>query len=515
MCGVIGVIGNENAGYETYRGLLTLQHRGQDAAGIVSYDSINEEFHLEKDLGLVSQVFNESKVSQLSGAMALGHTRYSTVGSKNRQNTQPMTKGFPFGIAMAHNGNLVNVSELQQELKDSFNYHSLTKNDLEILLNLICSGMASENLLMDTFNFNSSHFVSDENIKKSNLLQLFKKSVKNVFEKADGGYAVVGIIAQLGLFAFRDPHGIRPLLLGSRSNSSALQPEINNITAPSKSHCFSSETVAFDFLGYEKVRDLNPGEFVFIDMAGNVYSEVLLSKEKAHCMFEWIYFSSPESEFESLSIYQSRLQLGKSLAEQISEKTLIEKYQIDMVVPVPDTSRTAAIAMAEILKIPYREVLIKNRYVQRSFILSNQKNRNHAVDIKLNAVKKEIEGKNILLVDDSLVRGTTSLKIIQHLKSSGAKNVILALTSPPIKFPCYYGIDFPDAIELMSAKSDSSEVAQIIKADHVEFLSIENLKRSLQDQNSLCTGCLEGVYPTKLSGAANFASQREIDRGGL
>lgn len=515
MCGVLGVIGHPEASYETYRGLLTLQHRGQDAAGILSYDSRTDEFHLEKDLGLVSQVFNEEKISRLKGSMAIGHTRYSTVGAKDRSNTQPMTKGFPFGIGMAHNGNIVNMADLQKELKVNNQIHSLTKNDLEVLLNLICRKLSEA--LYEKKSAEVSFEGGTPVLSKADFFKQLQLAVKDLFVVADGGYSVVGVIANFGLFAFRDPHGIRPLLLGRKTLehvsdlSNITSQEISTLKLKNESHCFSSETVAFDFLGYEKVRDLAPGELMLITEQGEVFAEILMQKQKSPCMFEWIYFSSPESEFEGTSIYQARLRLGEHLGQQLQDK--LSELDIDVVVPVPDTSRTAAISLAEELKIPYREVLIKNRYVQRSFILSSQKSRASTVDVKLSPVKCEIKGKNILLVDDSLVRGTTSQKIIQLLKNAGAKKVYLALTSPPLKYPCFYGIDFPNSKELMAAELNTEQVAQKINADHVEYLSMDNLKKSLHHQENLCTGCLTGKYPTCLKGAQNFTDQRQIERG--
>lgn len=495
MCGIVGIIGPEKelekeelpqfwAAYECYRGLLTLQHRGQDAAGILSFDKYYKKFFNEKDLGLVSQVLTQEKVEGLKGDMAIGHTRYATTGSDDRGDLQPIVTGSPYGVGMAHNGNVVNVESLSNELRNTFRYQLLTSNDLEIILRYWC------HFFQELGGLSSGHF----------SFEIAVKAVKKVFEKIDGGYAVVGLFAGEGLIAFRDPQGIRPLVLGRK--------ELENSKGSYK-YCLSSESVALNFLGYEFVRDVAPGEFIFISNKGELKSALVGSdnKEFHPCMFEWVYFSGAESTFEKQSIYGSRLNLGNQLAKKA--KALIDSGEIspDVVMPVPDTSRTAAISVAKFLGIDYREGLIKNRYIHRSFILNTQEKREKAIELKLSPIKSEIEGKNILLVDDSVVRGTTSKKIIQLLKKNGAKDIFLAITCPPLRHPCYYGVDFPSKTELIANGRNVEEIADWIKAKKIIYLDQSDLEEAI-GLKGLCMACVTGKYPTPVAEGELFAKNR-------
>ena len=475
MCGIIGIVNtlpssigsSNNASYDVYRGLLTLQHRGQDSAGILTYDNTSREFHLEKRKGLVSSVFDKGTLEELKGNLSIGHTRYVTVGSDHKSNIQPMVTGIPFGIGMVHNGNILNFYSIKRILREETGSHLLSNNDIELILNLWCHHMIN----MGTRGFE---------------LDIAVKALKEVYKTLIGAYSVVGIVSGMGLFAFRDPHGFRPLVLGKKE------------TSLETSWCFASETLALNILGYEYEREVKPGEFVFIDNYGNMYNTIIKSETRnSHCMFEWVYFSGVESELEGMSVYTSRLNLGKFLAKKIQREIDQKIINPDVVVPVPDTSRTAAIAIAETLKLPYREALIKNRYVYRSFILGNQQKREQAVEQKLSPVKSEIFGKNILLVDDSIVRGTTSKKIIALLKRYGAQSVTLVSTCPPLRYPCFYGVDFPSTGELIASNRTEEEIARIIGVDKVIYLEIEDLKLSLQHEN-LCLACLNNDYPTPI-----------------
>ena len=502
MCGIIGVYGTPYSFQEVYQGLLLLQHRGQDAAGILSFDFNSKDFHHYKDTGLISDVFSPEILDGFSGQMSIAHTRYATVGpNENPKNAidkkrdiQPMMINFPFGIGMVHNGNILNYFQLKQYLQEEKDRHLFTQNDLEALINLLSVGISERS---------KSDFSFDQ----------FQMAIQNIFDKAQGGFSVLGILADKGLFAFRDPHGLRPLILGER-----LLTEEEKGAYPKhfgKSYILASESNALNFLGYNVVRDLAPGEILFISPTGEISSSTNYSKIKKipqkSCMFEWVYFANPESVLEKRSVYSTRLEFGVNLAKEI--QALIDNGLIspDIVVPIPETSRVAAISLSERLKIPYREVLIKNRYIQRSFILNTQESRNRAVQLKLTAIASEIKGKNVLLVDDSIVRGTTSKRIIEMVKEAGAKEVYFASTCPPIRNPCYYGIDFPDPGELVASSRTVEEVAKYLGADRLIYLSIEGMKKSIGNEN-LCMACIDGNYPIDVGAAKVFKEMRSLHR---
>ena len=488
MCGILGVIGPEGedrpstwAAQECCRGLMVLQHRGQDAAGILSYDQ-SAGFRREKGLGLVVNVFDSDKLSTLEGSAALGHTRYATVGSDQERDIQPMMMGFPFGIGMVHNGNLVNYHSLVKKLNKNWGAHFISSSDLEVLLYLWCRSI-QKGLGDAAWNIGFDDVV---------------RGAQGIFETAVGGYALCGIVAGVGLMGMRDPAGIRPLLLGRRKSPSGKGYD----------YCLSSESKALDFLDYDFVRDVSPGEVILVDEQGTLHSKVLPRLPKSRpCMFEWVYFAGAESQMAGKNVYATRLRLGKFLAAKA--RALITGGQIapDMVCPVPDTARTASIALAEELALPYREGLIKNRYVQRSFILSSQQARKKAVEYKLSPIRSEVEGKNILLVDDSLVRGTTGKQIVTLLKEYGAGDITLALTCPPLRYPCYYGIDFPTGSELLAANRTEEEIADWLGVNQIIYMEKEHLKDAI-GLDSLCTACLDNDYPTSVEEGAEFALQR-------
>lgn len=492
MCGVIGIIGSSHpdkdrawAAYDCYRGLLTLQHRGQDGAGILSYNEDRKKFHYEKSFGLVTNVFTEKNVKSMLGNAALAHVRYATVGGGGLGDLQPMMVGFPFGLGMVHNGNLVNYHSLGRKLSQNIGLQLLSENDLEIFLHLWCEGI-------------TKHARDRRRIVFEDIVS----AARFITEEAKGGYAVCGLMPGVGLFGLRDPDGIRPLVLGRREVKGSGKFD----------YCLSSETHALNFLGFEFVRDIAPGEVILITPSGEVLSKELLPRGKSNpCMFEWIYFSAAESSIVGKDVYSVRLRLGRLLAKRVEK--LMERGEIapDVVCPVPDTSRTAGIALAEVLGINYREGLIKNRYVQRSFILDNQKERERAVALKLSPVRSEIEGKNILLVDDSIVRGTTSKRIIELLKANGAKEVTMAVTCPPIRHGCYYGIDFPSKEELFASDRGDEEMSKWINANKIVFLQEEDIKEAV-GLSSMCMACINNKYPTPIEDAEEFVHNRRIDK---
>lgn len=496
MCGVVGIIGPEEAAKEVFLGLFTLQHRGQDAAGILSYDEgEGPGFHLFKENGLVESVFNEEIVNRLPGRMSIGHTRYSTVGpSGSSHDIQPFVLNYPYGIGMAHNGNLVNYYELVEKLKRERRRMPLTNSDLEVLQNLFAEA------LLDATGAGNEQKIRFEHLEKA---------VNTVMKQASGGYSVVSMIAGQGMFAFRDPKGIRPLILGVRET---MVKDASGSLVKKPAYCVASEMILLSFLGYEVVGDLKAGELIFIDLDGKLERKVLpMAQSPTPCMFEWVYFAGAESVLEGRPVYNTRLALGKGLAQKVKE--IIDEGGIspDIVVPVPETSRIAAIALAEELKLPYREVLIKNRYIQRSFILNTPEKRTKAVDLKLNPVKSEIVGKNVLLVDDSIVRGTTSKRLVDLVRRAGAKEVYFVSTCSPIRHPCYYGIDFPNPEELIATGRDEGQISNALNADRVIYLDQPSLKKAI-GLPDLCMACLDGKYPTDISAGLAFREKRKGQR---
>jgi len=493
MCGVIGIIGPYHeekvpfwAAYEAYRGLLTLQHRGQDAAGVLSFDKDRRKFYGHKDLGLVSQALQPEHLEKCTGNMAIAHTRYATIGTDGVSDLQPMVTGFPFGVGMIHNGNILNYHSLAERLGDELDLQFLTNNDLELMLHLWCHTILKE------------RGPGNAPITFEHIIA----AASSVFKEANGAYALVGMMANVGMFALRDPNGIRPLSLGKR------------VGVKGDEYCVASETLALNFLGFEFVRDIEPGEVILITQKGEVFSKVVgAAPRKANCMFEWIYFAGAESSIEKKSVYSTRLNLGRVLAKKVKKVIDAGEISPDMICPVPDTSRTASIGLAETLDIPYREGLIKNRYIQRSFILNTQDKREKAVELKLSPVRSEIEGKNILLVDDSVVRGTTSQKIIELLKKYGAKEITLAITCPPLRYGCFYGIDFPKEGDLIANGKDLEEIANWVGAKKVIYLEEEDLEEAIGTKN-LCMACVNNKYPTDVTEGKEFANKRIKNRLG-
>ncbi|WII73216.1 amidophosphoribosyltransferase [Bdellovibrio sp. 22V] len=477
MCGVVGLIGEPKAGQKLYPALFALQHRGQDAAGILSYDFEKSQFHLEKDLGLVEDVFTDERQQRLKGSMALGHTRYSTIGTVDKEDLQPLFLSYPYGIGMIHNGNVTNYDEVVDYLRHRKLRWTFSRNDLEILLHMTAVGLAARK-------------------ETGSLSENLAASIKELLTHVQGAYSAIGMLADQGMFAFCDANGIRPLLIGRKKNGA------------NYSYCFASEKQVFFGLGYEYWRDMRAGELVLVDKDLQLHSFVLSEKKPKPCMFEWIYFAGSETEWHGRPVYEVRLKLGQILAEEC----LAQGLDVDVVAPVPDTSRAAACRLAEVLEKPYREVLIKNRYVQRSFIVNQPELRKMMVNLKLSPVESEIRGKKILLVDDSIVRGTTSARIIRLLREAGAEKVYLASTCPPIRHPCFYGIDFPDGESLVAFKKSEADVAKVLEVDGLVYLPLSRLKEGL-GLNDFCSACLDGDYPVPVS-SENFLKTRHQNIGG-
>jgi len=466
MCGIIGLIGRNGVARDLSDGLLSLQHRGQDAAGITTFD---DSFHVIKESGLVSEIFSKEDLKKLPGNLGIGHVRYPTVGSILKEDAQPFYTDRPTLISIAQNGNIVNCKEIREELlKDK---EQLSSNcDAELILRLLSRELSKE-----------GSYDADS----------FFNATRRVMDGLNGSYSIIGMTNR-ALFAFRDPLGIRPLVLGKKEDGYAV----------------SSETVALDILGFEVVKDLEPGEMVFISKNLEVNSKILKQAGRAHCMFEWVYIARTDSVLERVGVYEARLNLGRKLA-QIWKKT---GRQVDIVIPVPDTARPAALAFAEELGLRYTEGFIKNRYIQRTFIMANQERREIAMKLKLNPIIKEVKGQRIALIDDSLVRGTTSKKIIKLLKDAGAKEVHFLLTCPPLKSPCFYGIDMSTKKELAAANKSTEEIRKAIGADSLTYQTMEGLKKAIGAP--LCTACLDGNYPTSISQQVmeSFETLRERER---
>ena len=430
----------------------------------------------------------------LSGAIAIGHTRYCTIGKGDVIDTQPFVETFPYGIGFVHNGNTVNYQSLiDRQIKQS-NRHPFSKSDGEVLLNLVAEGFIQS----------QAAYERDLDFKQ------ICKAVENVYQHVNGSFSVALLIAGQGLVAFRDANGIRPLVWGKKKGN----------LPTGEAHMVASESVALNFNGYEIERSLEPGEILFVNQkTGKVHTQILKQKAKRPCMFEWVYFASPESIIDETPVYATRIELGKQLAKKVKQVFEERGIQPEIIVPVPETSRIAAIALSEEMNLPYREVLIKNRYVKRTFILESDQRRKKAVEMKLSPVRSELKGKKVALVDDSIVRGTTSSRLIDHVKNAGAKEVYFVSTCPPIKHPCFYGIDFPNEKELLAYGKSFNEIERSIGADAVVYISQEGLQSAIEKSgegqpiSNPCMACLDGNYPTDVADGFRFAASRVQDRG--
>jgi amidophosphoribosyltransferase len=460
MCGIVGIVGKAPVAQELYDALTVLQHRGQDAAGIMTIEDGN--FHLRKANGLVRDVFHTRHMKNLSGNSGIGHCRYPTAGSSSSAEAQPFYVNSPYGIAFAHNGNLTNTHELANEVFTSARRHINTTSDSEVLLNIFahelnaCEGMS----------------VTPEEIFTA---------VTNVNNKIRGAYAVVASIIGNGMVAFRDPNGIRPLALGKRETEFGTE------------YMVASESVAIDAVGYEFVRDVEPGEAIYVSEVGQLFSQQCFATPNHNpCVFEFVYFARPDSFIDGISVYASRVNMGRKLGEKIA-RDWADK-DIDVVIPIPETSMDVALEIANTLNLPYRQGFVKNRYIGRTFIMPGQTMRKKSVRRKLNAIKSEFKGKNVLLVDDSIVRGTTSEQIIEMARESGANKVYFASAAPEIRFPNVYGIDMPSANELIAYGRDIEQINTMIQADGLIFQDIDDLVTAVKEENPSVNGFETSVF---------------------
>jgi amidophosphoribosyltransferase len=466
MCGILGILAKGPVNQALYDGLLVLQHRGQDAAGILTSDG--NRVCLRKDNGLVRDVFQQRHMLALRGNMGIGHVRYPTAGCDSPAEAQPFYVNSPFGLALAHNGNLTNAATLKDELFREDLRHINTDSDSEILLNVFAHELQA---------------VAKLRLSPDHLF----RAVAAVHRRCRGAYAVTMLIAGVGILAFRDPYGIRPLVYGRRETDQG--PEV----------LFASESVALDVLGFELVRDVAPGEAIFADLDGRVHAQQCADHPVlSPCIFEFVYFARPDSMLDGIYVHKTRLRMGERLANKI-ERTW-RGVDIDVVIPIPDTSRTAALQMAYHLDIPFREGFIKNRYIGRTFIMPGQAERKKSVRQKLNAIGVEFKGKNVLLVDDSIVRGTTSKQIIQMAREAGANQVYFASAAPPVRYPNVYGIDMPSVNELIGNGRSEDEIAAAIGADKLVYQDLADLIESAREGNPRIgrfdASCFDGVYVT-------------------
>ena len=466
MCGLVGIVANHPVNQEIYDALTVLQHRGQDSSGIMTDD--NGVLCLRKSNGLVSDVFSQEDMATLRGNIGIGHVRYPTAGSLSSTEAQPFYVNTPFGISLAHNGNLVNTNELRDHLKKVDKRHLNTESDTEALLNLF------------------AHELQIQNLEEVTPQSIFDATEK-VFNRCSGGYAVVAMILNHGLVAFRDPNAIRPLVIGVRESNEG------------KEYMVASESVALDVVGFSLLRDVLPGEAIFIDTGGNFHSKQCVEpRSYTPCIFEFVYFARPDSIIDGMSVYKSRLKMGEYLAQSIIEKGL--HHEVDVVIPIPDTSRTSALQVAHHLGVKYREGFIKNRYIGRTFIMPGQDKRKKSVRQKLNPIELELKDKNVLLIDDSIVRGTTSKRIIEMTRSTGAKKVFFASAAPPVKYPNVYGIDMPASSELIASGKSEEELADIIGADWLIYQTLDNLIEAVKFDEAgvqaFDTSCFSGEYVT-------------------
>jgi amidophosphoribosyltransferase len=462
MCGVIGIYSNNDIFAELYQGMLAIQHRGQDSAGIITYDG---RFHTKKGNGLVRDIFTPEHAKRLTGHIGIGHTRYPTIGGGRGEDAQPFLVSSPFGIMMAHNGNVVNYAELKKLLLEKYQRLLNSDNDVESILNVFAQKIA------------------DQNARALSPANVFA-AVAGVYKEVVGSYSVVSYIAEQGLVAFRDPYGIKPLVYGIRRDG--IVP----------SYAVASESVSLNLMNYGEIKDIAPGEALFIDRNRNVHTKRIVKKPHSPCLFEWVYFARPDSFIDEVNVYRCRINLGRLLAEEIRKADL----HIDVVVPVPDSARDAAIEIARKLNLNYREALVKNRYIGRTFIMPAADERKSSVRTKLNPIAAEFKDKDVLLVDDSIVRGNTSKAIIAMVRECGAKHVYIASYSPPLRYPCVYGIDMQTRTEFVARDADADQVARKIGADKVIYQTLENLKKAVRMENpkikNFCGACFDGCYVT-------------------
>lgn len=468
MCGVVGIAGRRPVNQSIYDALTVLQHRGQDAAGICTIDQ-GGRLHAHRGNGLVKDVFQQENMVALQGEVGIGHCRYPTAGCSSADEAQPFYVNSPYGICLAHNGNLTNLPELSRALMRDDLRHLRTGSDSEALLNVLAQELG-------------------ERARPTIAPEDAFAAVRRVHQRCRGSYAAVALITGHGVLGFRDPHGVRPLVLGSRKTSEGTE------------YMLASESVALDVCGFTLERDVRPGEAIFVDAAGRLHAQACAPEGAVHtpCIFEYVYFARPDSIIDGISVYRARMRMGERLAKKIAR--LRPDHGIDCVIPVPDTSRTAALEVAQILGVKYREGLVKNRYVGRTFIMPGQAERKKSVRQKLNTIGLQFRDKTVLLVDDSIVRGTTSRQIIEMVREAGARQVYFASAAPPVRYPNVYGIDIPVARELIAYGRSEEEVGKLLGADWLIYQDLDDLVDAVQWKTSpvteFDTSCFSGEYVT-------------------
>ncbi|EGQ8089181.1 amidophosphoribosyltransferase [Vibrio vulnificus] len=465
MCGIVGIVGTTPVNQSIYDALTVLQHRGQDAAGICTIES--NRFRLRKANGLVKDVFEAKHMQRLQGNVGIGHVRYPTAGSSSASEAQPFYVNSPFGISLAHNGNLTNAHEVRQKLFEKDRRHVNTTSDSEVLLNVL------------------AHEI--DTVKGNVTADDVFRAIANVHRTIRGAYAVTAMIIGHGMIAFRDPHGIRPLCLGKREENGQTE------------YMVASESVALDAVGFDFVRDVAPGEAIYATFDGELFTKQCADNPKLNpCIFEFVYFARPDSFIDKISVYSARVEMGKKLGERIKEE--YADLDIDVVIPIPETSCDIALQIAQAIDKPYRQGFVKNRYVGRTFIMPGQQLRKKSVRRKLNAIRSEFKDKNVLLVDDSIVRGTTSEQIIEMARDSGAKKVFIVSAAPEVRFPNVYGIDMPSATELIAHGRDNETICKLIGADALIFQKLEDLVDAVGSGNlditKFDTSVFNGEYVT-------------------
>lgn len=470
MCGVVGIFSETPVAAELYDSLIHLQHRGQDAAGMLTCSG---RFYTKHGLGYVREIFSSDDILQLKGNIGIGHTRYPTAGGYTIADVQPLWIGSPRGTALAHNGNLVNYRELAAEITQQQHRHLNSTIDSEVLLHLLADGLDKKD---DTDN--------DDEIFFDRLCQ----AIKNIFNRASGSYSVVSVVIGKGLVVFRDPHGIRPLVSGERDNAKG-----------GKDYIFASETTMFYALGFQPTGDVQPGEVVFVNQSGKLFRRIIEKKQFTPCIFEYVYFARPDSTLNAVSVYRSRLRMGQNLARRWKEK--FPDILPDIVIPAPFTSNTAALSFSHELGIRYSEGLYKNPFIGRTFIMPDGKERSRHVRYKLSPQKTEINNKKVLVLDDSIVRGTTSREIVKMVREAGAKEIYLVSACPPIKNPCFYGIDIPSRSELIAANHSLEEIREFLGVDQLLYQEIPDLVEAVTRKGDHhierpCMACMDGWYVT-------------------
>jgi len=470
MCGVVGIISHKPVAGEIYDSLIHLQHRGQDAAGITT---CNNRFHTKKGVGFVRDIFDVNNMARLQGNVGIGHTRYPTIGSYSSEDAQPVWTGVPYGIAMAHNGNLVNYDEVMQALMDKDHRHLNATVDVEILLHVFAGALER---------------ATSYNQQKRPFFDCICIAVEEVFQRISGSYSVIAMIIDKGMIVFRDPNGIRPLARAERKHTDGVD------------YLFGSETSMFYSLGYKSTGNVLPGEVIYVDSDNRFHSRRLAAdKDFTPCAFEYVYFARPDTMMNDVSVYRARLRMGQNLAD-----AWLSKYPDllpDVVIPAPSTANTAALSVAHELGLRYSEGLYKNPFIGRTFIMPGQAQRKRSVKYKLVPQETEIRGKNVMIVDDSIVRGNTSREIVRMLRDFGAKKIYFLSACPPITHPCFYGVDIPSLSELIASQSTPEEIGEHIGVDILLYQEIEGLVEAIMrkgDHNISrpCLACMDGKYVT-------------------